>query len=262
MAGWLRNVVGATLTVTLESRPGDGDELVAVEVAGSRSGRSLVIERLSDRGAAAVCVTESDGTERRRVLPLPSPDRARLLARRAGAAAARPGLRARPAGGLMSSAPLVLVVDDLAALADEAAARIERIALEAPAGGRATIALAGGATPRATYQHLAARCPPWGRVEFFFGDERCVPPDDPGVELPHGARGPARPHPAAPRAGAPHPRRAAARGGGGRGRAELRAAVPGEPWPVLDLVLAGHGPGRPHGLALPRGAGAERDASG
>jgi glucose-6-phosphate dehydrogenase assembly protein OpcA len=79
MAGWLRNVVGATLAVTLESRAGDGDELIAVEVAGSRSGRSLVIERLSDRGAAAVCVTEPDGTERRRVLPLPSPDRARLL---------------------------------------------------------------------------------------------------------------------------------------------------------------------------------------
>jgi glucose-6-phosphate dehydrogenase assembly protein OpcA len=80
MAGWLRNVVGATLTVTLESRPGDGDELVAVEFAGSRSGRSVVIERLSNRGAAAVCVTEPDGTERRRVFPLPSPDRARLLA--------------------------------------------------------------------------------------------------------------------------------------------------------------------------------------
>ena len=80
MAGWLRNVVGETLTVTLESRPADGDELVAVEVAGSRSGRSVVIERLPGRGAAAVCVTEPDGTDRRRVMPLPSPDRARLLA--------------------------------------------------------------------------------------------------------------------------------------------------------------------------------------
>ena len=27
---------------------------------------------------------------------------------------------------------------------------------------------------------LGGRCPPWGRVDFFFGDERCVPPDDPG----------------------------------------------------------------------------------
>ena len=79
MAGWLRSIVGETLTVTLERRSGDGDELVAVEVAGSRSGRHLVIERLPGRGAAAVCVTEPDGTDRRRVLPLPSPDRARLL---------------------------------------------------------------------------------------------------------------------------------------------------------------------------------------
>jgi hypothetical protein len=35
---------------------------------------------LPDRAAAAVCVTEPDGAERRRVLPLPSPERARLLA--------------------------------------------------------------------------------------------------------------------------------------------------------------------------------------
>ncbi len=80
MAGWLRNVVGDTLAVTLEARPGDGDELVAVQLAGSRSGRSVVIERLPGRGAAAVCVTEADGTDHRRVLPLPSPDRSRLLA--------------------------------------------------------------------------------------------------------------------------------------------------------------------------------------
>jgi hypothetical protein len=80
MAGWLRNVVGGALTVTLESRPGEDEELVAVELSASRSGRGVVIERLPGRGAAAVCVTEPDGTDRRRVLPLPSPDRARLLA--------------------------------------------------------------------------------------------------------------------------------------------------------------------------------------
>ena len=80
MAGWLRNIVGQTLTVTLEQRPGDGDELVAVEVAGTRAGRSVVVERLPGRGVAAVCVTEHDGSDHRRVLPLPSPGRARLLA--------------------------------------------------------------------------------------------------------------------------------------------------------------------------------------
>jgi 6-phosphogluconolactonase len=49
--------------------------------------------------------------------------------------------------------------------------------------GRANVALAGGSTPRAMNALLAA--PPrrdavdWSRVVFWFGDERCVAPDDP-----------------------------------------------------------------------------------
>jgi len=43
-----------------------------------------------------------------------------------------------------------------------------------------TIALAGGDTPRRSYEQLAARRElDWARVEFFFGDERPVPPDHP-----------------------------------------------------------------------------------
>ena len=42
-----------------------------------------------------------------------------------------------------------------------------------------TIALAGGTTPRALYERLAATDLPWSRTEVFFGDERCVPPDHP-----------------------------------------------------------------------------------
>jgi len=45
------------------------------------------------------------------------------------------------------------------------------------------VALAGGATPRRTYQRLAEpdghEGVPWERVLLFFGDERCVPPDHP-----------------------------------------------------------------------------------
>ena len=78
------------------------------------------------------------------------------------------------------SEPQVVVVPDMAALADEAAARVERVLLETPVGERASIALSGGSTPRAAYQHLAARCPPWARADFFFGDERIVPPDADG----------------------------------------------------------------------------------
>jgi 6-phosphogluconolactonase len=136
----------------------------------------------------------------------------------------------------------VLVVDDLPALADEAAARIERVALEAPVGGRATIALAGGDTPRATYQHLAARCPPWGRVEFFFGDERCVPPDHEASNYRMARealldRIPLRPEQVHRIRGELPPDEAAA-----DAERTLRAAVPGEPCPVLDLVLLGMGP--------------------
>ncbi|MEX0991560.1 MAG: 6-phosphogluconolactonase [Actinomycetota bacterium] len=42
-----------------------------------------------------------------------------------------------------------------------------------------TVALSGGSTPRATYEELAKHPAAWERVEVFFGDERCVPPDDP-----------------------------------------------------------------------------------
>jgi 6-phosphogluconolactonase len=43
------------------------------------------------------------------------------------------------------------------------------------------IALSGGNTPRPVYTEFAriARDVPWDRVHFTFGDERCVPPDDP-----------------------------------------------------------------------------------
>lgn len=41
-----------------------------------------------------------------------------------------------------------------------------------------TVALAGGSTPRALYERLAEARFDWASVDVFFGDERCVPPDD------------------------------------------------------------------------------------
>jgi 6-phosphogluconolactonase len=51
------------------------------------------------------------------------------------------------------------------------------------AGGRFVVALSGGTTPRGLYQ-LLAQGPylgqvDWERVELFWSDERCVPPDHP-----------------------------------------------------------------------------------
>src|SRR6266542_3189971 len=42
-----------------------------------------------------------------------------------------------------------------------------------------TIALSGGSTPKPVYERLAGLDYPWGEVDVFFGDERCVPPDHP-----------------------------------------------------------------------------------
>lgn len=43
------------------------------------------------------------------------------------------------------------------------------------------MALAGGSTPRPVYESLAGKADvPWDRLEIFFGDERAVPPADPG----------------------------------------------------------------------------------
>ena len=84
----------------------------------------------------------------------------------------------------MSMAGQLRVLADPAALAAEAAGLIAAEAAAAIADrGRFTLALSGGTTPRATYERLAAApfCTAidWARVQIFYGDERCVPPDDP-----------------------------------------------------------------------------------
>ena len=45
-----------------------------------------------------------------------------------------------------------------------------------------SISLSGGSTPKALFDYWAANCQKsvdWQRLIFFWGDERCVPPDDP-----------------------------------------------------------------------------------
>ena len=66
--------------------------------------------------------------------------------------------------------PNFVVVDDPAAVA---AARLAEAAAE---GGH--VALAGGSTPAAAYERAAAERADWSRATLWFGDERCVQPDD------------------------------------------------------------------------------------
>ncbi len=61
-----------------------------------------------------------------------------------------------------------------------------RLAKQTAAEGRRfRVALSGGSTPKALYELLASDTNifradlPWDRVDFFFGDERWVPPDHP-----------------------------------------------------------------------------------
>ena len=76
------------------------------------------------------------------------------------------------------------ILPDAAALTDAAAALIADMATKAIAArGMFSIALSGGNTPRPVYQRLAApdiaARIDWSRVQVCFGDERCVPPEDP-----------------------------------------------------------------------------------
>jgi 6-phosphogluconolactonase len=71
--------------------------------------------------------------------------------------------------------PTFEVLPDPAAVARAAAETVRTLL----AGGARSLVLAGGTTPAACYRELARMDVAWGRVTALFGDERCVPPDDP-----------------------------------------------------------------------------------
>lgn len=139
----------------------------------------------------------------------------------------------------------IRVYPDAASLARAAAELFVTLAAEAIAARRRfAVALSGGSTPRVTYALLAddefATRLDWPRVHVFWGDERCIPPDDPEsnfrlaegallshVPIPpdnvHRVRGELEPEAAAQAYAA-----------------ELRTFF-GAPWPRFDLVLLGMG---------------------
>lgn len=119
---------------------------------------------------------------------------------------------------------------------------------EQKAHGPFRIALSGGTTPRQLYAQLTGpQCVgrvPWSRLEFYFGDERCVPPDHPESNFHLADEGLFRP------LNIPltqivrmegedrHPEQAARR------YEELlrqRFAIASPHWPAFDLILLGLG---------------------
>ncbi|MGH9316547.1 MAG: 6-phosphogluconolactonase [Thermoanaerobaculia bacterium] len=142
----------------------------------------------------------------------------------------------------------VRVLPDSESLAEEAARKFAVAATESVRErGLFRVALSGGSTPRLFHRRLAgASVAPsiaWERVRFFFGDERCVPPDHEQSNY-RAARETLFDPLAIPAAnvfrmrGEEEPHQAAA-----EYETQLRAQVPSETdLPRLDLVLLGLGP--------------------
>lgn len=83
---------------------------------------------------------------------------------------------------MSTASPKLHVLPSPEALYKESAARVLSLGQQAIAErGSFHMALAGGSTPRALYKLLARNAAQldWSRVQLYFGDERCVPPDHP-----------------------------------------------------------------------------------
>lgn len=78
----------------------------------------------------------------------------------------------------------IVIAKDVDELNHIASTRIVDLAAYAiRTSSRFTVVLAGGSTPKALYRLLSSNefseKIDWSKVSFFFGDERCVPPDHP-----------------------------------------------------------------------------------
>jgi 6-phosphogluconolactonase len=74
--------------------------------------------------------------------------------------------------------PEIEITPDASSLAERAAQEFIRLVGEAlKTGNRFAVALAGGSTPQRMYTWLVRAQVDWEPVHFFWGDERCVPPD-------------------------------------------------------------------------------------
>lgn len=140
----------------------------------------------------------------------------------------------------------VFVFDTPEQLAFAAAERFVKYAQEAVTDhGLFSVALAGGNTPRRVYEILATEDfksqVSWQSVQLFFGDERCVPPDDPDSNygMVYAAMISKIPIPST------NVHRIVGEGDADANaqayERELKSLFPGLSWPRFDLVLLGMG---------------------
>jgi 6-phosphogluconolactonase len=137
------------------------------------------------------------------------------------------------------------VVEDAEAAARTCAERVvAAIDAAIDARGVAHVALAGGTTPARTYELLAGLVEDWRDVHLWFGDERCVPLDDPDSNAALLARTLLARLPADAARPVVHAVEGAGRGDPAAAAAAyeraLRDAISGNP-PTLDLALLGLG---------------------
>lgn len=113
------------------------------------------------------------------------------------------------------------------------------------AQGRFSVVLAGGSTPRRTYQLLATEefrnRIAWPQVHIFFGDERCVPPTDAASNYRMANEAMISLLPIPPR----NIHRIAGEGdavaNAGLYQSDLQTFFDDAPWPRFDLVILGMG---------------------
>jgi len=158
-----------------------------------------------------------------------------------------------------------IVAPDSDALAARAAQHFVEVTEAAVAArGRARIAISGGSTPKAAFKLLAdpaqpwLKRMPWQKLELFWVDERCVPPDHPDSNyrmtreamLDHVPLAPEQVH---RMEGELEPEAAAARYESLPARGRRDAA--------LRPHCAGHGTRRAHRIAVSAYRSVERDGS-
>jgi 6-phosphogluconolactonase len=162
----------------------------------------------------------------------------------------------------MSGSPEIRKLTTPQELFEAAAEEVGRAATEAVAqGGRFTIALSGGSTPKSLFNLLATNARtslPWDKMFFFWSDERHVPPTDPDSNYRMADEAMLSKIPVSPsnvfRVPAENPNADAAAAAYEQTLRKFFALAPGQ-FPRFDVILLGMGPDGHTASLFPETAG-------